>query len=119
MTKKTHLTIKDAKEYDIPGGRCYLYPDSPTGRLSCALVEETGRYPKKGFKQNAICTEAFFVIEGKLKVTVGKKTFTAKANDVVYIPPNTPYAVEGEGKTFVFIEPKWDSAQNTAIDSNQ
>lgn len=116
MKKITPYTLKYAKEYDIPGGYCYLYPDSPTGRLSCALVEQTGRYPEKGFKQNEICTEAFYVIEGKLKVTIGKKTFIMKANDVVYIPPRTPYAVEGKGKSFVFIEPKWDSAQNTAVD---
>ncbi len=108
-------SLTDAKQYDIPGGHCYLYPDSPTGRLSCALVEQDGRYPTAGFRQNAVCTEALFVIDGDFQVIMDNKAHPLKSRDMVYIPPHTPYAVEGKGTVFVFIEPKWDSAQNTAV----
>jgi mannose-6-phosphate isomerase-like protein (cupin superfamily) len=108
-------SLTDTKQYDIPGGRCYLYPDSPTGRLSCALVEQAGRYPSTGFRQNAVCTEALFIIDGNFQVTVNGRVNALKPRDIVYIPPHTPYAVDGKGTVFVFIEPKWNSDQNTAV----
>ncbi len=112
--KLPYFTQADAKKYEIPGGDCYLYPDCPTGRLSCALVLQKGRYPETGFRKNSICTEAMFVIEGEFTLTVANETVKLKQHDVVYIPLDTPYTIEGEGKTLVFIEPKWDGAQNVA-----
>jgi mannose-6-phosphate isomerase-like protein (cupin superfamily) len=112
-TKAAVFTQNDAKKYDIAGGTCWLYPHSPTDRLSCALVHQNGRYPEQGKKVNARCTESLFVFEGTLTVTLGNEAKQLKAYDVVYITPGTAYSVEGTGKAFVFIEPKWDSKQNT------
>jgi mannose-6-phosphate isomerase-like protein (cupin superfamily) len=102
----------DAKKYPLPGGTCWLYPDCPTGRLSCALVEQDGRYPEEGFRKNSICTESMFVLDGEFTLTVGESVKTLKKHDLAYIPLDTPYSIEGKGSVFVFIEPKWDSAQN-------
>ncbi|MBI3256062.1 MAG: hypothetical protein HYZ63_03775 [Candidatus Andersenbacteria bacterium] len=113
--KTKPFNLNSAKKYAIPGGVCYLYPDSPTGRLSCALVGQDGRYPEKGYRQNSTCTEALFVLEGSFTVTLNKKIHRLEKETILYIPPHTPYAVSGKGKVFVFIEPKWDSAQNTAV----
>lgn len=110
------FTKDDAKQYDIPGGVCWLYPDSPTGRLSAALVHQDGRYPETGYRYNEMCTEAFFIISGKFTITIAGKAHVLPPNSVVYIPPRTPYAVEGTGDSFVFIEPKWNSGQNVATD---
>lgn len=112
---KTVVHLADAHKYPIPGGTCYLYPDSPTGRLSCAFVQQKGRYPEKGRKVNATCTEALFILKGKFTVTLGDTTQEVTEKDVVYIVPGTPYSLEGEGDAFVFIEPKWDGKQNTAV----
>lgn len=112
---KMILHLSDAKEYPIPGGTCHLYPDCPTGRLSCALVEQKGRYPEKGYKVNEKCTEAIFVMEGVFTVTLGDQTHKVSKHDVVYIVPGTKYSLDGEGKAFVFIEPKWDGKQNTPV----
>lgn len=116
MTKKAKyiFTKKDAKHYAIPGGDCYLFPDSPTGRLSSALVDQVGRYPAKGYQVNDVCTESFLVLEGNLKFTINGKTKKMHPMDVAYIPPKSPYAIKGDGKVFVFIEPKWDPKQNHA-----
>jgi len=106
-----------AREYDIPGGsRCVLYQDSPVGNLSCAYVEMDGRYPEKGFRKNTTCTEATFVIEGALTFIVGGESILLGEGEVLYLPLNTPYAVEGKGKSFVFINPKWDPDQNVACE---
>ncbi len=109
------FTKKQAKKYDIPGGLCYLYPDSPTNRLSAAYVEQDGRYPERGFRQNEYCTEAMFIIEGIFTANVGNKKHALTAGDVLYVKPKTPYSIEGKGKTFVFIEPKWNPEQNTQV----
>ena len=109
-----HFTQDDAKKYQIPGGDCYLYPDCPTGRLSCALVVQSGRYPEAGFRKNSVCTEAMFVIEGEFTLTVAGEARALKPHDVAYVPLDTPYSIEGSGKVFVFIEPAWDGAQNVA-----
>lgn len=102
-----------AKTYDIPGGKCTLYADCPTGRLSVATIAQDGRYPETGQRINATCTEAILVLEGELTVTLDKKPVTLKPGDLVYITPKTPYSVEGKGKAVVMIEPKWDKTQNT------
>lgn len=106
------FTQNDAKKYEIPGGDCYLYPDCPTGRLSCALVVQNGRYPEEGFRKNSVCTESMFVIEGEFTLTVDGNATQLTQYNLAYVPLNTPYSIEGNGKVCVFIEPKWDSAQN-------
>ncbi|MBP9750265.1 MAG: hypothetical protein KBC95_00265 [Candidatus Peribacteraceae bacterium] len=105
-----------AKKYNIDGGECYLYPDCPTGRLSCAYVIQDGRYPVQGRKVNKTCTEAMFIIDGEYTMDLGSEILKLKAHDVVYVTPGTPYSMEGKGTSFVFIEPKWDSAQNVATE---
>lgn len=109
------FTLEQAKKYDIPGGICYLYPDSPTERLSAAFVKQDGRYPTEGYRKNERCTEALFILNGELTIYLAETPHQLKPKDVVYIPPGTPYAIEGKGEAFVFIEPKWDSTQNTQV----
>lgn len=103
-----------AKEYAIPGGNCFLYPDCPTGRLSSAHIIQDGRYPETGFKMNKICTESIFIINGNFEITVGEEKYPLTQYDIFYIPVKVPYSISGTGEALVFIEPKWDSAQNIA-----
>ncbi|MEK7500297.1 MAG: hypothetical protein AAB649_06905 [Patescibacteria group bacterium] len=109
------FTKNQAKKYSIPGGVCYLYPDSPTNRLSSAYVEQDGRYPLEGRKQNKYCTEGMFIIDGDFIANVNGVIHELHAGDVLYVQPKTPYSIEGKGKTFVFIEPKWNPEQNTPV----
>lgn len=104
--------------YDIDGGVCYLYPDAEHAELSSAFVLQDGRYPVENFKMNKECTEAFFIIDGEYTLTLGHETRTLKAHDVVYVPLNTPYAIEGKGKSFVYITPKWKGEQNVHCDQD-
>lgn len=109
----------DAKQYEIPGGVCTLYPDSPTGRLSCALVRQQGRYPVEGKRINSRCTEAIYVVDGELHISAGDVQAVLRSGDVVYIPPGNPYCIEGKATAFVFIEPKWDKTQNTQAQASK
>lgn len=115
------ITSQDSElvnRYDIDGGVCYLYPDAEHAELSSAFVLQNGRYPVENFKMNKECTEAFFIIDGEYTLTLGRETRTLKAHDVVYVPLNTPYAMEGKGKSFVYITPKWKSEQNVHCDQD-
>lgn len=107
------VPFETAKTYDIPGGKCTLYDDCPTGRLSIATIIQDGRYPEEGQRVNERCTEAILVLEGALTVTLDEKKEVLKAGDLVYITPKTPYSVEGKAKAVVMIEPRWDKKQNT------
>lgn len=106
---------REAQSYPIPGGQVTLYPDCPTNRLSVAMIDQDGRYPEIGKKVNAHCTEAILVLEGNLTITLGSTEHQLGSGDLVYITPGTPYSVSGKGRAAVFIEPKWDKNQNTAV----
>ncbi len=105
----------DAQTYDIPGGKCTIYQNCPTGRLSVAMIVQDGRYPESGRRINATCTEAILVLEGSLVVTLGDAEQTLQTGDLVYVTPGTPYSVEGKARAVVFIEPQWDKTQNTSV----
>ncbi len=107
------VPVADAKTYDIPGGKCTLYADCPTNRLSVATIVQDGRYPEEGSRRNSVCTESILVLEGELTVTLDGKAQRLKSGDLVYITPGTAYSVQGKAKAVVFIEPKWDKTQNT------
>jgi mannose-6-phosphate isomerase-like protein (cupin superfamily) len=107
------VPVSDAKTYDIPGGKCTLYADCPTNRLSVATIVQDGRYPEKGSRVNSVCTESILVTEGELTVALDGKEHRLKSGDLVYITPGTAYSVQGKAKAVVFIEPKWDKTQNT------
>lgn len=108
----------NVKRYDIDGGVCYLYPDAENAELSSAYVIQDGRYPVENFKMNRECTEAFFIIDGEYTLTLGHNTTVLKPHDIVYVPLNTPYSIEGKGTSFVFITPKWKSEQNVHCDQD-
>lgn len=110
------IPISQATQYFIDGGECYLYPDQKHSNMSCAYVVQDSRYPVENFKMNTECTESFFIIDGEYTLTLGHETHMLQAKDVVHVPLNTPYSIEGKGTSFVFIEPNWKSEQNIACD---
>ena len=115
MFTGNYFTQKEGERYIIPGGTdCILYPNAITGDMSCAYLEMDGIYPEKGMRKNLTCVEAFFIIKGSVVVTLDTESKRINAGDVLYVPLNTPYKVEGVATIFVFINPSWDSEQNVA-----
>jgi len=108
---------KDAQSFTIPGGtQGYLYPPSPQGNQSIAVVETDGRYPKKGYSINDVCTETLYMLEGEFTLTHNDDTIILKTGDVFMILPNNKYSISGKGKACVFISPSWESNQNHIIE---
>lgn len=92
-----------------------LYPPSPKGDHSIAVVETRGRYPQTGVAYNDICTETVYLLEGQLRITLNGKETVLDPGDLCMILPNIKYSIEGIGKAMVLITPQWDSNQNHHI----
>lgn len=124
----------DAQTFTIPGGTSgLLYPPSPKGDQSVAVVELDGIYPEKGWSVNDICTETLYVLEGELKLIVQKEPdprvprlredgndkeeeYALVSGDLFMILPGNKYRLSGKGTSCVFITPSWDSSQNNIFE---
>lgn len=112
-----HFKEKDAQHFTIPGGtNGILYPPSPKGDQSFAVVVLDGRYPEKGYSINDICTETLYVFQGSLKLEANGVSYTLEVGDLFMILPETKYRLSGKGKAGVIISPSWDSNQNHIIE---
>lgn len=97
-----------------------LYPPSPKGDQSVAVVQLDGVYPEKGWSVNDICTETLYVMEGKLTLFIREgldgddkeKEYALVPGDLFMILPGNKYRLSGKGKSCDFITPSWDSSQN-------
>lgn len=108
---------RDAEEFFIPGGtKGFLYPSSPRGDQTIAIVEMEGVYPEEGCSINDYCTETLVLIKGELEVRVNDKKYELKEEgDTIRILPENKYSIAGKGKVVVSIAPNWDSTQNHII----
>lgn len=103
------------KRYSIPGGQCTAFEANKNGAQSIAVVEQNGRFPKKGFSVNSICTETIIVLKGKFVLCSDGEDFVLKKGDVFYIEPGIKYSISGEGVNLVAVSPAWDSKQNRLV----
>lgn len=121
--------VHDAIPFTIPGGtNGLLYPPSPKGDQSVAVVELDGVYPEKGWSVNDICTETLYMMEGKLTLFIREgldpslrrddkeEEYTLTPGDLFMILPGNKYRLSGKGTSCVFITPSWDSNQNHIIE---
>ena len=108
---------KDVEKFIIPGGtKGFIYPSSPKGDQTIALIEANGVYPEKGYSINDYCTETIILISGCLEIAVNENKFVLKnQGDILRILPNSKYSVKGKGMAIVSISPNWDSKQNHII----
>ncbi len=108
---------KNAEEFTIPGGtNGVLYPSSPKGDQTIAIVETDGVYPKNGVSMNDYCTETFILIKGKLEILVNDKMYILEdEGDLLRVLPKNKYSIKGKGKVIVSISPNWKSEQNHII----
>lgn len=112
------LKKKYAEEFSIPGGtEGVIFPSSPKGDQTVAVVEMDGIYPESGYSINSVCTETICLIEGELEVEIEGKKYEMEKGDVCVILPGNKYKVRGKGKSFDFITPAWDKKQNKIIDN--
>ena len=111
-------SIKDAKKIDLGTKQIYSYPLS-TRLMSVAYMKISGRHPEKEnewlFEHD--CQFVIYVTKGKGKVYVGKKTIVVTVSDVVFIPTETPFAVEGNFEYVTFDTPGFYPEQSEIVQS--
>lgn len=110
------LSKDKAQSFTIPGGTTgVLFPPSPKGDQSVAVIEMNGVYPAQGYSRNDYCTETIYMVEGQFEVEYDGQWYTLNPGDLIMLLPNKKYRTKGNGKACVFISPAWDSKQNHII----
>lgn len=108
---------EQATKFSIPGGtNGLLFPSSPKGDQTVAVVEMDGIYPATGYSLNDFCTETIYLTEGLLEAEVGGQQYTLRPGDLLVILPGNKYRITGQGKSVDLITPAWDKAQNHMVE---
>ncbi|MCX6784637.1 MAG: hypothetical protein NTV81_01725 [Candidatus Komeilibacteria bacterium] len=106
-----------AEKFLIPGGtEGLLFPSSPKGDQTVAVVEMDGVYPASGYSLNDFCTETIYLIEGLLEAEVSGEKYVLQSGDLLVILPGNKYKLTGQGKSVDLITPAWDKSQNHIIE---
>ena len=106
-----------AESFSISGGtNGAIYPSSPKGDQTIAIVWMDGAYPEMGYSLNDLCTETIFLLEGKFELEADGKKYQLESGDLFMILPGTKYRIFGKGKAIDFISPAWDKSQNHLIE---
>ena len=73
--------------------------------FSGALIEINGDHGKlKCLTEDRI----YFIVDGSGKFVINDKTNDVEANDLIFIPKNTPYNIIGKMKYFLICSPQFD-----------
>lgn len=114
----TKYSFKAANKVDLGAKLIYAYP-TPTKLMSVAKMIINGRHPEKPnewFLEHD-CQFVIYVTKGKGKVYADKKTIAVTVGDVVFIPTETPFAVEGNFEYITFDAPGFYPEQSEIIKS--
>ncbi len=108
---------EEAKDFQIPGKTDgILYPSSPKGDQTIAVVQMKGVYPQKGWSLNDVSTETIFLLEGRFTIETKEKKYELFPEDMFLVFPNTKYRIRGEGKAIVLITPSWETNKNKIVE---
>jgi mannose-6-phosphate isomerase-like protein (cupin superfamily) len=103
------------KRCSIAGGKCLVFSPSKNREQSMAVVKQKGRYPRRGFSLNTLCTETIYVLEGRFAILYKGKKIILNKGEIFYLEPGNKYAILGEGVNLVAITPAWDKFQNKIV----
>lgn len=90
-------SFNQTSEIDLGTKHIFKYP-TPTKELDIAKMVVDGRHPigKTKFIIEHDCQFVIYVTKGEGKITAGKEVFNVKVGDVVFVPTNNRFAVEGK-----------------------
>ena len=95
--KPKKYTSKDTNKVNLGTKIIYKYP-TPTKEMDIARMVVKGRHPqdKNKFILEHACQFVFYVIKGRGKVYAGDAVFDVGKGDVVFVPTENKFAVEGD-----------------------
>ena len=118
--KPVKYNVNHATKIDLGTKLIYKYP-TPTKQFDIAHMVLNGRHPKE--KNSYIlehgCMFAMFIIKGNGTVYAGDEIFTVYVDDVVVVPTDNKFAVEGNMEYITFDLPAYYPEQSEEIKSKQ
>lgn len=108
---------EERKSFTIEGGtEGEIYPSSPKGDQTIAVVKMKGVYPQSGWSLNDISTENIFLLKGSFNLETEEESYNLHPGDMFLVFPGTKYRIKGEGEAVVFITPSWEKNNNKIVE---
>ncbi|MBP7837087.1 hypothetical protein KA021_00090 [Candidatus Saccharibacteria bacterium] len=114
--KYVKFTSSDTEKIDLGSKIIFKYP-SPTVDFDIGRMVINGRHPEypNTFLVEDACSFVIYVISGAGKVYVDDETFEVTAQDVIFVPNKTRFAVEGVFEYITFDSPGYYPEQSNEI----
>ncbi|MEK6952502.1 MAG: hypothetical protein AABX29_05805 [Nanoarchaeota archaeon] len=95
--KAVKYSPSDTNEINLGTKRIYKYP-TPTKEMDIARMVVKGRHPQdsKTFILEHTCQFVIYVTKGSGKIYAGDELFRVSVGDVVFVPTENKFAVEGD-----------------------
>lgn len=115
--KPEKYTFKDVRKINLGTKTIFKYPTS-TKTMDVARMVVKGRHPegKNKFVIEHDCSFAIYVINGKGKVYAGDQIYMIKPRDVVFVPKENKFAVEGNMEYITFDSPVFYVEQSEQVE---
>jgi len=115
--KPKKYAFKHTRKVDLKTKIIHKYP-TPTRTLELSHMIVNGRHPEK--KNEWVlehdCQFVMYVTKGKGKVYVDDETFEVEEGDVVFVPTETLFAVEGKFEYITVDSPAWYPEQAEIVE---
>lgn len=114
--KAVKYSRSDTTKIDLGTKVIYKYP-SPTTQFDVGRMVVNGRHPldPAAFAFESDCSFVMYILSGSGTVYAGPDTFAVTAEDVVFVPARTNFAVEGKLSYLTFDSPSFYSEQSSEI----
>ncbi|MHB1865229.1 MAG: cupin domain-containing protein [Candidatus Saccharimonadales bacterium] len=110
--KPVKYSLSDTNKIDLGTKVIHKYP-TPTPKYDIGHMEVKGRFPLNSkFNLNTICDFIIYVTKNTGVIFAGSETFSVEVGDVVFIPKNNKYAVEGNFEYITIDVPAFSPEQS-------
>jgi mannose-6-phosphate isomerase-like protein (cupin superfamily) len=116
LMKTCKYSSGDTSKIDLGTKIIYKYP-TPTKLFDVGLMVVKGRHPEdpKTFILETDCSLVMYITTGAGHVFLGDDTFQMESKDVIFVPANHKFAVEGKFEYVTFDSPAFYPEQSTEI----
>jgi mannose-6-phosphate isomerase-like protein (cupin superfamily) len=114
--KPLHLKQTEAKLIKFGAKQIFAYP-LETKLMSVAYMKIEGRHPngdKYLFERD--CQFVIFITKGSAKVFINNSIYNVEVGDVLYVPSQTRFAVEGNVEYVTFDTPGYYPEQSEEVE---
>ena len=116
--KPVKYSFSEAEKVDLGTKIIYKYP-TPTKDIDVAKMVLNGRHPKgsKTFVIEHTCSFIMSITKGKGTVYAGDEKFTVGVGDVIFVPKENKFAVEGKLEYTTIDTPAYFREQTEIIEA--